>query len=149
MALSCALACVLACQADVTTTCVGGDGSCDTHQLGGEIPAGDCFEGCDTVNPSGRTGEFPCAVEVIMQNCRRCHTADMPLEPEAPFDLDTYEQSQGVFAGTAIWARMKAVVEIDFMPRQAPKLTAEEKTQLIDEWVCECAPPRDEMETCM
>lgn len=156
MKLPSALLCVLllACDADLETTCTGGDGTCDPHALGGEPPPDPCLEKCDYENPSGRTGEFPCAVETIMNNCRRCHSATPSLMEgdQVPFHLDTYEQSQEMYSGMAIWARMLSAIDNpnapDFMPLALPKLTPEEKTQLLDEWVCECAPPRDEGEVC-
>lgn len=154
MKLLSALLCgsLVACDADLTTTCTGGDGTCDTHALGGEPPPDPCFDDCDVRNPSGRTGEFPCAVEAIMNNCRRCHSATPTLMEPAPFFLDTYEQSQEVYFGMAIWARMLSAIDDpdapDFMPLAPPKLTPEEKTQLLDEWVCVCAPPREEGEVC-
>jgi hypothetical protein len=83
-----------------------------------------------------------------MTNCRRCHTSGTPLVPGAPFMLETYEQSQGLYLNVAIWARMKFVVERDFMPQEDPLLTPEEKNDLLDDWVCKCAPPRAESETC-
>lgn len=140
-----ALLLVSACNADVTTTCVGGDGSCDTYPQSGALPADPCFSGCDVTAASGRTGQFPCAVEKILaDNCRRCHTTQKPPLQQPPFELDTYEESQAIYFGMAIWARMKAAIDDDFMPLEPPKLTPEEKNVLVDDWVCKCAPPRAE-----
>jgi hypothetical protein len=152
-----------ACTADLETECVGGDGTCEGFETtsssssttgsgggnaggGGAAPV--CYEGCDTEAVSGSTGEFPCEVEAIMDNCRRCHT-DPPMNG-APFPLDTYEQSQELYAGKAVWGRLKAVLvdNPDFMPLSPPKLTALEKIEVLDNWACQCAPPRAAGETC-
>ncbi len=147
-----------ACEADLETECVGGDGTCDIHEeapgsggggvggaggVGGEVA---CYDGCETDVVSGNTGEFPCEVEVIMDNCRRCHTD--PLANGAPFPLDTYEDSQQLYLGTAIWARLEGVLVNDFMPLTPPKLDALEKRAVLDDWACQCAPPRPAGETC-
>jgi hypothetical protein len=141
--------CVLsACEAKLDSpTCVGGDGTCDDHNLGAGVGGGPgCFDGCDIQSVSGRTGEYPCEVDVIMDNCRRCHT-EPPLE-NAPFSLETYADSQELHFTHARWYRMKRVVETDVMPQDPPKLTDEEKAILIDGWICECAPPREPGVTC-
>jgi hypothetical protein len=151
VALLCGL--LAGCDADLKTTCTGGDRTCDPHALGGPPPPPPCLDDCDVQTPSGRTGEFPCAVEPILSNCQRCHSATPSLMGDpAPFQLDTYEQSQAIFEGMAVWARMFNAVDNpnnpDFMPLADPKLKPEEKTQLLDEWVCVCAPPREEGEVC-
>ena len=143
---------LLGCEADLESSCVGGDGSCDQHEVstatgttsvgGGPV----CYEGCDTDSASGLTGEYPCEVDAILDNCRRCHTD--PTKNGAPFSLETYQDSQQTYFGVAIWARMQAVVSQDIMPAQDPKLTALEKFQLLDAWACQCAPPRDPAATC-
>lgn len=141
----------LACEADLETECVGGD--CEPYQPSlpepGEGGGGGgrlCYEGCVTDAVSGNTGELPCEVEAVLDNCRRCHTT--PLQNGAPFPLDTYEDTQQLYLGTAIWARLDAVVSIDFMPLQPPLLTDDEKAALLDDWACRCAPPREAGVTC-
>jgi hypothetical protein len=141
------IAAVAACEADLEQVCVGGDGTCDQHQLA-TSSGGECFEGCDTMTPSNRTGEFPCEVEVIMDNCRRCHTEVGTPVVESPFPLDTYEQSQALYFDHAIWFYMPGTLESDFMPLDPPKLTDDEKKELAEDWACRCAPPREPGETC-
>jgi hypothetical protein len=142
----------LGCEAALETTCVGGDGSCDQHALGSgstTTSAGGgpvCYEGCDTESLSGNVGDYPCAVDAIVDNCRRCHTE--PQEHGAPFSLETYEDSQQLYFGKARWARMEAVVSADIMPAEEPKLTALEKFRLLDDWACQCAPPREAGVSC-
>lgn len=154
-----------ACEANLETTCEGGDGTCDGHQpatatntggagVGGNadvyvLPA-DCFDGCDTMNVSGNVGEFPCAVQEVFLNCQRCHTAVGTPIVAAPFVLDTYADSQQLYGATAIWSQFARVfVDIpDFMPLQDPKLTPAEKRIMLDDWACKCAPPRAAGEMC-
>lgn len=152
------------CEASLDSECVGGDGTCDLHDAttsssstsagsgGGGVGGGEgggptCYEGCDTESLSGNTGEFPCDVQVIMEdNCQRCHT-DPPVNG-APFPLDSYEDSQQLYNGTAIWARMHFQVVNDLMPQAPPLLDTLEKRHLLDDWACQCAPPRDAGDTC-
>ena len=150
---------LLACEATVETTCVGGDGTCDSHELAGPVTSSSssssgsgagggavCFEGCDPDNPSGLTGEYPCEVEAVMDNCRRCHSANPTLNP-GPFPLDTYEESQVMYGSKAVWFHIRGVIESEFMPLQAPKLNDDEKDAMI-EWACSCGPPREPGVTC-
>jgi hypothetical protein len=153
-AVACWAACAFfaACKADVETRCVGGDQTCDPQTFGpaasSSTGGGVCLAECDIENASGQTGQFPCAIEAIMEICRDCHTDGTPLQPGAPFPLDTYEQSQELYAGQTRYFRMKNVVEIDFMPLGGPPLTDEQKTALIDDWICNCAPPRQPGDVC-
>ena len=83
----------LACEASLDTTCQGGDLTCDSHEPGdnsqggsggiggggGEAPyvaPADCYDTCDTLNGLGMTGDYPCAVEAVIANCQRCHSAN-------------------------------------------------------------------------
>lgn len=138
---------LLGCDADIETECVAGD--CSPYEpVKPPIPETECYEGCDIVNPSGQTGEYPCAVDAIIDNCRRCHVPDKLDETFAPFSLDTYEDAQAIYFDKAIWARMEFMVINDFMPQLPPKLTDDEKQILLDDWACVCAPPRPEGQTC-
>lgn len=160
------LALVAACQADLESSCVGGvceplppaagasssatSASSSSGATGGSGGAGGsaplCFDGCDVTKASGKTGEYPCAVERIMlDNCARCHAT--PTKSGAPFPLDTYGASQELYAETAIFARLKSTVESGFMPLSPPELTDDEVQTLVD-WACACAPPRAPGETC-
>jgi hypothetical protein len=143
----------MGCEANLETTCTAGD--C-TDYVPPDPPVGpymlpeDCLEGCAIDAPTGMTGEYPCAVDAIIDNCRRCH-----VEPQmggAPFSLDTYADSQELYFGglgnVTRFATMTQAVATDFMPLVDPKLTDEEKVELLDNWACICAPPRDAGETC-
>jgi len=149
-----------ACQANLDTECVGGDGTCDVHDpttassgtgpgvggggggTGGSAPA--CYEGCDTETASGNTGEYPCDVEAVIEICRGCHVPG----GQGPFSLDTYEDSQQLFNGVAIWARLEGQLVDDFMPKGGPPLGTLDKRAILDDWACQCAPPRPAGETC-
>lgn len=151
-----------ACSAELETTCVGGPceplppsaassssasssaGSSGGGGQGGGAPA--CFDGCDVSQATDRTGAYPCAIEkVLADNCRRCHTT--PTMGGAPFSLDDYEDSQALFVGKVVFARIKGAVESKFMPLTPPELTDEE-VESFTSWACDCAPPRDPSETC-
>lgn len=148
-----------ACEADLETTCVGGDGTCDPQTIQGPVSSSSvgagggggsgpvCFEGCDDTVVSGQTGDFPCEVEEVMVNCRRCHSANPSLQTVGPFPLDTYEESQQLYGPKAIWARVHTVVGSGFMPLQAPKLDDAQKA-IMQEWACNCGPPREAGVTC-
>ena len=133
-----------ACEASLEPECVGGDGTCDIHDLTPEADDSLCYEGCDTTSVSGQTGEYPCEVDAVIDNCRPCHVEG----GVAPFSLDTYEDSQQLYVGTAVWARLKGVLDDDRMPLGGPPLGASDKTAVLDDWACKCAPPRDPAETC-
>jgi hypothetical protein len=142
------------CEANVESRCVGGNGNCteteftdpSTSTTGtGGGGGGGCFSNCDPTVGLGLTGEFPCEIEVIMDNCRRCHTT--PAASGAPFPLDTYAEAQVDYFDEFIWQRLGDAVATDFMPLQPPKLTDPEKGAL-DAWICECAPPREAGVTC-
>ena len=131
-----------ACEASLEPECVGGDGTCDIHDLTPE--SGPCYEGCDTGVVSGQTGEYPCEVDAIIDACRPCHVEGSV----GPFSLDTYADSQELFAGTAVWARLQGVLIDDRMPQGGPPLSSADKTAILDDWACQCAPPRPAGETC-
>jgi uncharacterized membrane protein len=110
---------------------------------GGAAPV--CFTDCDITKATGRTGDYPCAVEKILKdNCQRCHTN--PLMGGAPFPLVSYEDSQDA-TSKVIFAFMYQAVESEYMPLEPPKLTDDEKSAILD-WACACAPPRDPEEIC-
>jgi hypothetical protein len=137
----------LGCEAEVESSCVGGD--CRPYQSPQvpntyEAPL-DCTAGCDTMSVSGNTGEYPCEVETIITDvCVQCHTPG----GQGPFTLEAYEDSQQLYGPEAIWFRMVGAIESDFMPLIPEKLTPDEKRSLLDEWACVCAPPREAGETC-
>ena len=81
---------LLACEADLDFICVGGEEACPHFDPA--IEEEGCSVTCDITTPSGRTGEYPCAVDKVIDNCRRCHS-DPPVSG-APFSLDKYEDSQ-------------------------------------------------------
>ena len=162
--------------------CEAGDGSCDQHDfvansqaIGGNpgpgpggaggaggagggtggmaTPPVDCYSTCDLTMNSGQTGEFPCEVDAVLDNCRRCHSAT-PSIPNmtVPFNWDTYAESQElVFGGISTqYGRLENVIYLaeDFMPLDDLKLTPSEKRALVNDWACICAPPRPMGETC-
>lgn len=133
-----------ACEANLESECVGGDGTCDLHDLTPEEVAGPCYDGCDTTAVSGQTGEYPCEVDAIIDNCRPCHVEG----GIGPFSLDTYDDSQQLYVGTAIWARLQGVLVNDRMPQGGPPLSSADKTAILEDWACQCAPPRPAGETC-
>ena len=159
---------VVACRAELDTTCVGGtceplppsaasstitsssagggDGSGGSGGAGGGGSVDPCFSTCDTAVATTNPGQFPCAVEtIIVDNCQRCHSN--PTKSGAPFALDTYESAQQLYAGTVIFSRVKGAVESKFMPLSPPALTDDEITTL-SEWACACAPSRAANEAC-
>jgi hypothetical protein len=164
--IGCFVAFAGACEAEPEFACFGGDGPCPLVETGsastttgpgtgsgsgGQGGAGGmglCLESCDTTKASGNTGEYPCAVDKVIDNCRRCHTPELLAMSGAPFSLDSYEDSQQLFFDVAIWARMKSAIEGDFMPQIPPKLSSSEKQSVIEEWICNCAPPRASDEVC-
>lgn len=132
---------LIGCDADLSSDCIGGD--CSPYVPETPSPP-ECYEECDVTMPSFTSGEYPCAVDAIMDNCRRCHVPG----GIAPFSLDTYADAQVPFFGRTPWGRMDAAVRDDFMPLDPPKLTDDEKQILLDEWACRCAPPRPAGEVC-
>lgn len=132
---------LVACDADLETACVGGD--CAPYEPTIPSPS-ECYESCDVTQPSFAEGEIPCAVDPILDNCRRCHTPG----GEGPFSLETYADVQADYFGKPVWARLDGVVRGDIMPAAEPKLTDGEKATLLDGWACQCAPPRAPGETC-
>jgi hypothetical protein len=147
----------MSCEADLETRCVGGDEGCGERAFtappttpgtggGGGAGGGACFSACDPDVGLGETGEIPCEIEPILDNCRRCHTT--PLAGGAPFPLDTYAETQALYFTTPTWRAIKnAAIESDFMPLDPPALTGAEK-QALDAWICACAPPREAGVTC-
>jgi hypothetical protein len=141
----------LGCEANLETTCITGECSdyVPPQPVAGpySLPT-DCLDGCDVMTPSGTAGEYPCAVDAVIDNCRRCHVPN----GSAPFSLDTYADSLDLYPGAlgevTRWATMTSAVPNDFMPLADPKLTDEEKVVLLDEWACVCAPPREAGEVC-
>jgi hypothetical protein len=133
------------CNADLETACVGGD--CSPY-VPTKPPLGECYDDCDLTQPSFTSGEYPCAVDAIIDNCRRCHLPDGIRAPTVPFSLDTYLDAQALYFDKVIWGRMEPMVSADFMPLEPPKLTADEKAILLDGWACQCAPPRPPGEVC-
>ncbi len=127
----------LGCDANLETTCVGGD-CADYQPPPGVIEVPECFEGCDTTAVSGNVGEYPCEVEPIIEVCRSCHVDG----GTAPFSLDTYADSQELYGSETRWARIVPNVTSDFMPLGGPPLDADQKKALLDDWACQCAPPR-------
>lgn len=134
----------LSCDAELETTCITGDNCADYKPPQGVPDVGECFDGCDTASVSGNTGEYPCAVDVIVDVCRNCHVDG----GSAPFSLDTYADSQELYGTEARWARIVPNVTSDFMPLGGPPLDEEQKKALLDDWACKCAPPREAGETC-
>ena len=134
---------VSACEARLETRCVGGDGTCEPLPLPEDVP---CFGTCDPDAGLGLTGALPCEVDVILDNCRRCHTDVAPLV-NAPFTLLDYDDTQALQGGQFVWFRMKKAIETDFMPLQPPKLDDLQKAVLLD-WICECAPPGPPDQAC-
>jgi hypothetical protein len=131
------------CRAELESTCVAGD--CSPYEPIVPPPL-ECYEGCDVTTVSGRVGEYPCAVDAVIDNCRRCHGA--VLADFVPFSLDTYADSQELYGGVARWARINAMVAADLMPFAPPLLDDDEKKTLLDDWACVCAPPRAPGEVC-
>jgi hypothetical protein len=137
------------CNADLKTECTGGDGTCDEHvPIVPEVEVGPCLERCNIAEVSGNTGEYPCEVEAVVTICRQCHTGPEPRPNFAPFPLDAYPDSQQLYFGSAIWARMKRQLETDSMPLNQTPLDESQKSAMIDDWICRCAPPRNPDTTC-
>lgn len=136
----------VSCNANLETTCVTGDNCADYVPPQGVLDVGECFDGCDTTSVSGNTGEYPCAVDAIIDVCRNCHIPKP--EGSAPFSLDTYADSQELYGTEARWARIVPNVTSDFMPLGGPALDDDQKRDLLDDWACKCAPPREDGETC-
>src|SRR5690606_32360133 len=111
-------------------------------------PAGACYDGCDVTKASFTSGEYPCAVDAIVDNCRRCHKPDGERDPMVPFSLHTYLDTHQIYFDKVIWSRIEPMVSADFMPLEPPKLAADEKAVLLDGWACKCAPPRPAGEVC-
>ncbi len=141
------------CDASLETRCITGE-NCADYQPPSGMPDGTggggggggmaCYEGCDTMTVSGNTGEYPCEVEPIIEICRNCHVDG----GTAPFSLNTYEDSQELYGMDTRWSRFKVNIDSNFMPLGGPPLEAEQKTALLDDWACQCAPPRPAGETC-
>jgi hypothetical protein len=154
-----------ACDAELESECVGGDGTCDHEQLSSATASSSSGVGgsggsgggtvcdiasCTTDQPSGLTGEFPCDIEpIIANNCRRCHSANPTLQKKGPFPLDSYAESQELYGAQTVWFLMRsAAVDSTFMPLDPPNLTPAEVAAL-DAWTCQCAPPRPAGDDCM
>ena len=119
-----------------TTASQGGGGS-----GGGGVACLSCLPVADM-----RTGALPCDVEkVIVDKCQRCHTE--PQKSGAPFPLLTYENTQALYVGDAIFLAMEHQVRLGTMPLNPPKLTPDEKQTMLA-WLCSCAPPAPEGTTC-
>jgi hypothetical protein len=163
------------CNADLTPSCVGGDGTCDeaiapladpqtSGPGGGQGGAGGagggpgCFVGdCHTVE-SGQTGDYPCDVEAVLAaSCRRCHTAKAQPEISPPVLLDgtplvydDYEITQRLYTMSpprAVFFFIKNDVDKMTMPLLPPPISAEQ-IKVLSDWGCNCAPPRAPGETC-
>jgi hypothetical protein len=169
---------LVACNADLTAECLPPGANCDQYAVqpatssgtGGGGGAGPvCYDGCvtDAVSPEvGMGHEFPCDVEEVLgqpadaRGCRRCHSSVQKPTSGAPFILDTWDDSQVLYGGTTIWARIHPVLRggsppgspatfpADYMPLQPPKLDEPEKQILADEWACACGAPRPDGEMC-
>ena len=146
LAAGCLVA-LTACTAELESSCIGGD--CRPYQSPTppntyELPL-DCVAGCNTMDPSGITGEYPCGVEEIITGiCVQCHTPG----GQGPFPLETYEDSQQFYFDGTVWFEMIEALATDFMPLIPEKLTPDQKRTMLDEWACVCAPPREAGETC-
>ena len=149
---------VSGCEADLESSCVGGDGTCDGHPMGGPITVvgagsggggaggGDaCAQTCDPSMVSGNTGDFPCEVEEALAVCRNCHTT--PAVNGAPFSFDSYDESQQLLGNSSIWFRVIGQIKTDKMPLQGGPLPEAQRQALI-EWGCACGPPREMGVTC-
>lgn len=145
------LALPLGCEHELETSCPIGDCT-DYEPTPGEVKLGECLEMCDTTVASDQTGEYPCAVQAIMDDiCTNCHSD--PTQNGAPFPLAAYEDSLGLSGSSVIYAKIVGAVglaqdPIDFMPLGGPPLDDEQRTAMIDDWACVCAPPRPDDETC-
>ncbi len=149
-AMAVTLAC--GCEATLETECISGD--CTPYQPApAEQNLGDCLESCALDQPLAGDGEFPCAVQDIMDNiCTGCHNENHEASG-APFPLVTYEDATRVHAGQVIFAKMVAQVgladdPVDNMPAGGPPLEPDQRSALLDDWACLCAPSRPAGETC-
>lgn len=141
----------LACKHELETSCPTGDCT-DYMPTPGEQNLGECLETCDIAVASGQTGEYPCEVQAIMDDiCASCHSD--PVQNGAPFPLAAYGDAQVLEGTQVIYAKIVGAVglaadPVDFMPLGGPALDDAQRTALMDDWACVCAPPRPDGETC-
>jgi hypothetical protein len=149
----------LGCEANLETTCVAGANCEDYVAVPGEENLGNCLENCDITKEGAATdGDYPCAVQAIMDDiCTNCHSD--PIQNGAPFPLVQYSDAFGLYGGNGgqvIYARIASAVGLeglpepprDFMPLGGPPLSSDQRTALLNDWACVCAPPKPESQTC-
>jgi hypothetical protein len=98
--------------------------------------SGTLMASCANADPE----QIPCAVERVLDaKCRRCHGE--PLQNGAPYQFMTLDQIHEVRGSKAIFERMVAAIETDFMPPveagfepPVEPLSASERATLLD-WV--------------
>jgi hypothetical protein len=113
-----------------------------------------CFADCpDNTKPTGKTGQFPCAVEKALKVCGdNCH-GPLLKPQEGPFDIIKYEDTQKVPApekgySTVLFYMIKDQIEAQ-MPRSPFKETYKDSDRkLVMDWACACGPPRPAGEVC-
>ena len=86
-------------------------------------------------------GEEPvpfCEAFKVMRTCRCCHFGKLPPEGDSigPFPLLRYEDTQALYFDEPVHVRMKAALEINFMPY----------VDLCDDGVCVIDPPANPLE---
>jgi hypothetical protein len=72
-----------------------------------------------------------CEAFKVMKVCRRCHEP-VPNQVGAPFPLQTFEDTQGVYLGRPIKDRMIAAVDSNFMPLTIPIAGVDPPIQPLD-----------------
>jgi hypothetical protein len=143
---------LVGCDAELETSCITGDNCGAYEPVPGEQDLGDCLEGCAITQAGTETGDYPCEVQKIMDDiCTNCH-GDPPTSG-APFPLATYADGVALDGDLVVYAKIVTAVGLeddpeDYMPLGGPPLDSAQRSALLDDWACVCAPPRDDGETC-